>query len=146
LAWCFCTVAFADDTAADPPVDPVPEKPLARKSMRVRNAGKTENKKDLETKDKTEAVSSPFPRNLNTSTFQRKPLKSLLPSPPAEKWSDELLSNHLLTRNRAPDYAHYYRNALPNAARAAAKELTTQDPSIVPIDGKLGCPLPLGQV
>lgn len=75
---------------------------------------------------------------------QRVPLAALVPEMPTEDALDACVVAQQRKRNRRPDARDYHTKALPNAIRAAARELTTADPAIVPLDGPETCARPLG--
>lgn len=77
---------------------------------------------------------------------QRVPLKALVPEHPTENVLDACMLEQQQKRSQALDPRHYYTTALPNAIRAAAKELTTADPAIVPLTGPEMCARSLGRV
>lgn len=77
---------------------------------------------------------------------QRVPLAALLPEHPAENVLDACMLAEQQRRSQRLDAHVYHSQALPNAIRAAARELTTADPAIVPLDGPETCTRPLGHV
>lgn len=79
------------------------------------------------------------------ANVQRTPLPAVLTAHPSEGVLDDPLSEALRRRGCTADARHYHATALPNAIRAAARDLTTADPAIVPLDGFETCQRPLGE-
>lgn len=80
------------------------------------------------------------------ATVQRVPLQPMLAELPTEDVLDACVVAQQRLRSHQPDAHAYHTKALPNAIRAAARELTTADPAIVPLDGAETCVRPLGHV
>lgn len=81
---------------------------------------------------------------------QRVPLQAVVPEgsrdEPPENFLDACMLEQQHKRSQSLDARHYHSSALPNAIRAAALELTTADPAIVPLDDGEVCVRPLGEV
>lgn len=77
---------------------------------------------------------------------RRVPLAAEMPVHPSEHVLDDCMLAEQRKRSVGPDARKYHSTALPNAIRAAARELTTSDPAIVPLDSDGGCARPLGEV
>ena len=77
---------------------------------------------------------------------RRVPLAAELPVHPSEHMLDDCMLAEQRKRSVVPDARTYHTTALPNAIRAAARELTTSDPAIVPLDSDGACRRPLGEV
>lgn len=77
---------------------------------------------------------------------QKVPLQPLLPALPEENILDACMMREQHRRSQSLHARHYHTTALPNAIRMAARELTTADPAIVPLDGTETCHRSLGQI
>ena len=79
--------------------------------------------------------------------WARVPLQALVTAHPSENVLDACMLQEQQRRQRAYDARDYHTRALPNAIRAAARDLTTRDPAIVPLDDGVPewCPRNLGE-
>jgi hypothetical protein len=75
---------------------------------------------------------------------QRIPLPRLVDEFPTENVLDAALLKQQVKRNQIANAHIYHTQALPRAIHAAARELTTRDPAIVPLDGRTACTRRLG--
>lgn len=80
---------------------------------------------------------------------RRTPLQPIVQCHPTalhESFLDEAVLAQKHKRSQAPDARAYHTTALPNLRKWAARELTTSDPAIVPLDGPETCVRSLGEV
>lgn len=77
---------------------------------------------------------------------ERTPLAPIVEHHPTENVLDACMLAQQHKRSQSLDARHYHLHALPNAIRVAARELTTADPAIVPLDGTEVCVRSLGEM
>ena len=83
---------------------------------------------------------------IRESTVKRTPLQAIVPEHPVENVLDAAMLHEQTKRSRRPDARSFHMVALPNALRAAARELTTADPAITPLSGPEACYRDLGTI
>ena len=83
---------------------------------------------------------------VRAATVARTPLQTAMPTFPSEHVLDDAMLAEQRRRSQTANGHLYHTQALPNAIRAAARELTTPDPNIVPLDGGAACVRRLGVV
>lgn len=93
------------------------------------------------------AAAPPMTLDTRSSTLRRVALPPLVTTHPTENVLDACLLEQQQKRGQTLDAREYHMRALPNALRAAARDLTTRDPAIVPLDDGVPafCPRSLGE-
>ncbi len=116
----------------------------ARASSLASSSGKSEGKSE----ERRRRASPSLLRRpiVREALVRRVPLAAEMPVHPSEHVLDDCMLAEQRKRSVGPDARKYHSTALPNAIRAAARELTTSDPAIVPLDSDGGCARPLGEV
>ena len=135
-AWCL--LSSASSHAAKDPARSCPNKP-AFQSARLANtatpgSGHTSRPRG-EGGGGSEASKTRRRPVVREPIVQRLPMEAMLAEHPSEGVLEDCLLQQQMKRSQTLDAHHYHSKALPNAIRSAARELTTADPAIVPLDG-----------